>query len=117
MMESDRLTSAWLLAARRLEIEVHAPFDLVDSNSIIRCAAYLPGFGSPMGAVVSILGSNNAVIKEAAKRQGLFYSFLSDTYCSFEKSRFIALLDDWGWHGNQTDAPDWYTGRSWIQRE
>ena len=27
-----------------------------------------------------------------------------------ERERFMATLNDWGWFGNRTNAPDWFTG-------
>jgi len=111
MSIDHRICSAWQEAAEDLNIRVVAPFELISADGALALfEAFVPDFGSPAGAIVMTEKSrNDAVVKE------LWASTLFETYQTYNRQHFIETLDDWGWFGDKTKVPAWYTGTPWTQ--
>jgi hypothetical protein len=106
------IVRAWLTAAADLGIKVTPPFTLSPgSGKAETFEALVHEFGGPKCTVtvrVSAKDSNES-------RIALVYyaSNLSDSYRRYDRSLFVAILDDWKWFGPQNERPPWYTGRNW----
>jgi hypothetical protein len=111
MLDRDMVT-AWLEAARELEIRVVAPYEVrLADGATIEVEAYLPDFGGPNGAIAVPL--HDVERGELASHSQHFVSQVGDSYRSFERTHFIDTLDDWGWHGPVALRPAWYSGKPW----
>lgn len=109
----EEMAAAWQTAAADLGIKVTAPFQIGDSD--LTCAAWIAGFGAAPGTLAAVLGAQNQGIRAFADSQGMSFSELSSaTYSRYDRAAFVEALDDWGWHGDPTEAPDWYTGERWT---
>lgn len=100
---------AWLDAAADLGIAV----DVAELPSVPGAVAVVPGFGAPAGAVVAFVDDAPVGFEGAAKRHGLYWSKLGNSYLRYERELFIDTLNDWGWFGDGS-PPDWYTGQPWT---
>ena len=78
-----------------------------------RFLLWIADFGGPGGTVVFARGHTSPRDVEAARASGFFCSVLPDAYATYDRSLFVATLDDWGWFGND-DPPDWFSGESWV---
>ena len=69
-------------------------------------------FGGPSGTViVSRYDSLPEEVVDAADEAGLFTSGLSPSYEIYDRAAFASALSDWGWFGEPTKVPSWFTGR------
>jgi hypothetical protein len=110
----DELSQAWKDAAADLEISVQAPY-WIPADGSYRCIAWIEHFGRPNGTLaVRNHGGGWKVIQSEAASRGLFLSALSDSYRHYQRDRFIATLDDWGWFGPDNQRPAWYSGTPWT---
>lgn len=108
----DSLSSAWQVASSELGIGVTAPFGLADGSAM--CVAWISGFGSAQGTVIVGRNSPNRTARSIAESQGMHYCEIDEeTYSSYDRNLFVATLNDWGWHGDSSAAPGWYTGEPW----
>ena len=74
--------------------------------------ALVHGFGSTCGTLVG-LPDDWETLGNVAEEHGFYFSYLYPPYESYERQHFIDTLDDWGWAGDETKAPVWYTGKPW----
>ena len=102
------LVQAWQAAATDLGIEVQAPYLVGDAVF----AARVLGFGSARGTLVDWMGSGNS-----HATADTFYVSCVDpkAYGSYDRRLFQETLDYWGWAGDLSSAPGWYTGRQWSE--
>ena len=107
----EDIADAWRRAADDLGIEVVAPVEVGNLTGI----AHITSFGAPGGTIVLRRGGQlTAEITSAAKANGYFVSIVNgDSYQTYDRGLFIETLDDWGWFGDPTAPPRWYTGAPW----
>jgi hypothetical protein len=108
------VVNSWLAAAEDLGVKVTAPFTLVTSSGDRETfEALVHNFGGPKGTVTGrVVGSQGDPVKSRSE-SGYYASNLGDAYRHYDRSLFIATLDDWKWFGKDEDRPAWYTGRTW----
>ena len=114
---TDALSEVWRLAGSDLDVEVIAPFELLDTESreTHHCIALVASFGSPAGTVVIGRHASSARARVMAEARGMFLSMVDErAFSEYERTLFIDTLNDWGWHGEENDAPRWYTGQPWT---
>jgi hypothetical protein len=95
-----------------------APYELFDMNGNVAAVAvaWIEWFGSAQGIVIAGLHSRLETVRSAAQAQGKVWSFINEeSYARYDRDLFVATLNDWGWHGNPAEAPDWYTGKPWSE--
>jgi hypothetical protein len=112
------VVEAWRQAAQDLGVAVRAPFMLAadTDGEAIECIALIEQFGSPNGTVVLGRHNSSESTRHAAKAEGRFVSLVDEaSYFSYDRSLFIDTLNDWGWFGERSRAPDWYTGQAWTE--
>ena len=111
------LVSAWLQAADDLGIAIDRDVVTpVDAGDDVIWPVRVMQFGRAHGIVVCLGGiapEEEARRRRAAEAAGLAVSFLSPSYCTYDRRLFASTLNDWGWRG-PGDAPAWYTGESWT---
>jgi RNAse (barnase) inhibitor barstar len=113
-MIDEAMVQAWREAAADLGIRVVAPFAFITSDGeAIKAEAFVPEFGGPYGAIAL---SNDLHPYRRIEFAGRFFSFLGNTYRSYDRQAFIDMLDDWGWFGEKGKEPDWYTGVTWTEQ-
>jgi hypothetical protein len=107
-----KITQTLLIAAEDLGIEVTAPYIIEAAGERFTFVALAHGFGSPCGTLVG-LPDDWETLGDVAEEYGFYFSCLYPPYESYERQHFIDTLDDWGWAGDETKAPVWYTGKPW----
>jgi len=111
MTESDtKIAEAWRRAAEDLEIRVIAPY--VPPGRIEEYLALVQDFGSDNGMLLLPLDADRSFVL-VARQLGFGYSQLGRSYEIYERTLFVDTLDDWGWSGDESAAPDWYSGKPW----
>jgi hypothetical protein len=105
------IVNAFLAAAKDLGVRVTAPFTLSTPSGEETFEALIHDFGGPKGTVTGRVALRDA--RNSRTECGYYASNLSDSYRRYDRSLFIATLDDWKWYGSQGQKPFWYTGRNW----
>ncbi len=106
----DSLVSAWRDAARDLGVDVRAPFNLPDVST--PCFAWVTSFGSSHGTVVTGRRSANEDIRAIAESRSMYCSEIDEeSYSRYDRDLFVETLNDWGWYGDLSAVPEWYTGQ------
>jgi hypothetical protein len=103
---------AWRVGAEDLSIDVQTEDCWLDGPAGRRfeVLAFVLSFGRERGTVV--LGSqHDPALSELAESQGFYWSKLSPSYATYDRSLFEHTLNDWGWAGTEPPPP-WYTGES-----
>ena len=105
----ERLIQAWLEAGSDLGIRVIAPYALRSkSGEDVRCEAFLPDFGSPAGAAVLGHKTERQARSALKTAEGLWYSVHGKLdRLNYDRSRFIEVLEDFGWFGPAEEKPSW----------
>jgi hypothetical protein len=113
----NELISAWRKAEKDLLIEIEAPFVLTDENGReIYYGLLVKGFGGKLGTL--ILSTDDTTNLKEAVKQGYFCSALNpDTYSVYNRKDFIDALNDWGYFGNESEKPEWYSGIPWSRQK
>jgi hypothetical protein len=118
-LSGEAVVAAWLEAAHDLGLRIIAPYLLVDENNgtEFECISLVKDFGSAQGTIVATRHSHSGPIQSVAQQQGRFCSFIDENaYAEYERKLFIGTLDDWGWFGEPSAAPNWYTGEAWTSK-
>ncbi len=111
----QKASQTWLVAAEKLGIRVTAPFAISMASHSIQCIAFVPDFGSANGTIVGVMHSQtfntDSKLKEYAKRNGIFYSFVNPLgWIEYDEAAFKDALEDWGYYGPQDKCPVWFKG-------
>jgi hypothetical protein len=110
----EKIVTAWLEASNDLCVAVVAPYRVETSwPMVLLCEAFVPDFGSPMGAVV-ISSRSRGLVRSILRESGRWHSDLGDGYARYNRKLFIETLNDWGWFGQDHLKPEWYTGEPWT---
>jgi hypothetical protein len=96
----EEVIGAWIDAACRLRFRIHPRYVIKDSMSQHETLFFLPDFGGPRGMVALGMSSpdfaTDKAVEEAAKRAGLFCSFINlEIYRTYDESVFLEALQDW----------------------
>lgn len=106
------MAQAWLDAGRDLGVRVEHPFRFTARSGVAATTqgVYLPDFGSPAGALITCRFDSDAV-QELAEQTEYFLSALSPhSYEPYHRQVFIETLNDWGWFGDPSSVPNWFSG-------
>ena len=96
----------WLAAAKKLGVQVIAPYDVKVDGSQVTFTAYLPCFGGRYGIVTDPDWSVIRPHVDALSAAGFGYSCVSfDREADLESLREV--LADWGWTGPPEGKPEW----------
>ena len=107
----QQISDAWKKAAVDLGITVVAPVSLIaDNRQTEWFEAHIVDFGGPKGTVV---GNQDSALNDTRKNLGYYASNLFPSYRVYVRQNFIDTLNDWGWFGDEGQAPDWYSGDPW----
>ncbi len=103
----------FLRLARQLGVGVEAPFFLRHEGENVRFDAYLPDFGGPKGMVIVLDGKTlDCQEYQVARSAGYYFSALNGS-AEISEADVRETLNDWGFFGEDTLRPAWYTGKSW----
>lgn len=105
------MAQAWLEAAGDLGIRVVHPARFITAKGTLATTqgVFLPDFGSEQGTLLTCRFDPDEV-HEVAERADYFQSTLSPHhYEPYQRSTFVAALNDWGWFGSSS-PPDWFAG-------
>jgi hypothetical protein len=114
-MSFEKVITAWQKAAGDLKIKIYAPFVLTTAdNKTIIFDLLIENFGNKLGTLISSI-DNHIIEFDVAKKYGYYYSLLNPkAYSTYEREHFIDTLNDWGYYGDQSKMPKWYTGQPWT---
>ena len=116
MSEGGDIANAWLAAADDLQLEVSTPYVLHRGEREFRFIALINGFGSAQGTLICLPSQwDRQDFAEVAKQSGFYLSALyPESYSRYDRQHFIDTLNDWGWFGDKSKVPAWYTGAPWT---
>ncbi len=101
---------AWKNASIDLNIKIQTPFIITTSDKIeISYGLMVENFGKPKGTIIfSIYDMKNINIPE---KYDYYCSALNpEVYSTYDRDVFIEVLNDWGYYGEKSETPEWYTG-------
>jgi hypothetical protein len=101
---TDRdMIAVWVTAADDLGIQMDLPYYVGDEHFPV----HIPSFGRPAGTLPLWIGDRRSRIRAEAAEH--FISMLNpDVYSSYDRSKFIEMLVDWGWFGTPEEMPEWF---------
>jgi len=113
-MDLEKLIKVWQQAADDLGLKIQSPFHLTTSeNKKIRFELLVENFGSKLGTIIFLIDDLTEI--RTPSQYGYFFSALNpDSFVIYDRQYFINMLNDWGYFGDKTKTPDWYTGKSWT---
>jgi hypothetical protein len=113
-MSNDNLINSWRQASDDLQIKIQIPFILTTDNLKIKFELLVENFGSKLGTV--ILSIDNMVEIDTPEKYGYYCSAINpDNYSIYNRQFFIDTLNDWGYFGDKSKTPEWYTGQPWTE--
>ena len=103
-------STAWILAASDLELDVTAPYTARGPRGEgIEFIARVGNFGTKAGTLVAYMP--HAFTNRQMPTTPFFVSVLNPAiYFDYDRERFIDLLEAWGWTGTGP-PPSWYRER------
>jgi hypothetical protein len=108
-MISEKLIHAWEVASTDLKIKIQTPFYLSNSNRFIRFDLIIENFGTERGTIVMPMLKLHDI--KIIKENGYAFSGLNyQAYSNYNRRIFIDTLNEWGYFGDPSKTPDWYTG-------
>jgi hypothetical protein len=112
-MNFEKVILAWRQAADDLQIKIQSPFVLTTAdNRTIKYDLLIEHFGSKLGTL--ILSTDDMTEFNTAEEFGYYCSGLNpDSYSTYDRTNFIDTLDDWGYYGDKSNKPNWYSGQEW----
>ena len=106
----ERLTKAWKLAANDLKIKIQTPFVIKqDRGKEIRYAVLIESFGNKLGTVIC---SNNELLDFEFPKEYGYHCKVFSPFVTYHREVFIDVLNEWGFYGEPSEKPSWYTGDS-----
>ena len=77
----------------------------------------LRDFGNARGTIIcSSIGPVPDDVWDAAQEAGFYISALNPSvYESYSRATFMETLDDWGYFGDPSQRPEWFTGHPWTR--
>jgi hypothetical protein len=112
-MHFEKTIAAWQQAAADLDIKIQSPFCLMDGAKKLYFEILVENFGGPNGTIVFSVDDMSEI--KTAENYGFYYSALNLTsYEIYDRQKFIDTLNDWGYFGDPSQKPGWYTGKADI---
>jgi hypothetical protein len=108
MIELGDLKKSWLQAVQDLGIEV-----ITDARIAGRERIVVKSFGGKLGTVIGKIGEFKKEEIKVFEKEGFYLSELGNSYWQYDRQLFIDTLNDWGFLGENSDSPKWYTGKPW----
>jgi hypothetical protein len=113
----SRLQTAWLTAARELDLEIAVPYELKEKGFSLTAQVLLRNFGEDQGMLIV---SDYRVIEPFRDQViKLGYGFVTMAeperdwpFTGEEKEAFIEMLAEWGWSGDPDEEPEWLADKS-----
>jgi len=110
--KSSRLQTAWLTAARELDLDIKVPFELKAKTFSLTAQVLLKNFGGDAGMLIV---SNYRVIepfRDQIIKMGYGFVTMAEPerdwpFTGEEKEAFIEMLAEWGWTGDPDAEPEW----------
>jgi hypothetical protein len=113
-MNFQKIINAWQQASEDMQIKIQAPFILTVDNQTISFELLIENFGSENGTV--IYSTDNINDMDTPKMFGFYCSSLNpESYSIYNSQLFIDTLNDWGYFGDKSKTPIWYTGKPWSE--
>lgn len=114
-MTSEKMLEAWKTATKDLNIKIQYPFYLTTKNERkLRFDFLVEEFGSQKGIIIMRLSKIHG--RKAIGESGFAYSALNyRSYATYDRQLFIDTLNDWGYFGDFSKKPEWYTGQPWTK--
>ena len=102
-------SSAWVLAASDLQLDVTAPFTIRGQDGEgIAFIAHVRDFGTKAGTLVWYMP--NALPTRQLPTTAFVSVLNPNIYFDYDRERYIGLLEAWGWTG-KGPPPWWYRER------
>ena len=108
------MIEAWKQAEMDLGIKIKSPFQLsLGSSNILSVDILVENFGSEKGTI--ILTTDDMDNFNIPEKYGYYCSALNPVvYSNYDKEMFVDTLNDWGFYGDESAKPEWYSGKPWI---
>ena len=111
----EKLIKAWQHAEKDLGISVQTPFILKEHSDSVFADILVEEFGSKKGTVILTIDDMNDF--NIPEKYGYYCSALHpSSYNKYDRESFIETLNDWGYYGDDSNKPDWYTGEPWTEK-
>jgi hypothetical protein len=103
------LQEAWKTAAKDLGVSISSDELWLegDAGSRYRVVVLVRHFGGPAG--MAILDRPAWQLGDAASVRGFGYTYIGQSYETYDRTSFEDLLNDWQWTG-KAEPPPWYIG-------
>jgi hypothetical protein len=113
-MTSEKMLDSWRTAVKDLNIKIQSPFYITTKNEQrLKFDLLVEDFGCQKGLI--IMSASNMHGLKAINENGYSYSALNlKTYSTYDRQLFIDTLNDWGYFGDSSKTPGWYTGQPWT---
>lgn|GEM_PF-677525 len=101
---------AWREAASDLGVRLESPFAMHHGGTTYWCAGWLPDFGGSKGVIIACRHAHDDIF-DASEALGYYASGLNPYYYeTYDRRIFSETLNDWGWFGDPSAAPAWFSG-------
>jgi hypothetical protein len=101
---------AWAIAASDLGVRLTTPYSLRDRFGIpLEFIAHVEDFGASSGTLVWYMPEPIPSARLPLRAAHFVSAVNPVIYSEYDRDRYIALLNGWGWTG-QGDPPGWYEG-------
>lgn len=106
---NKNLIDKWLNVSKTLKINIVVGFQLEVSDQIILKSEFLvKKFGAEIGMLVFTNFSSVAPYVQQIIDMGYGFSVLSESNDeNINIEEYVEVLNDWGWSGAESEAPDW----------
>ena len=114
-MNSETIIDSWKTAANDLNIKIQSPFLITTRhNKKIKFDLLIEHFGCQKGIVIMSISKIHGL--KAIKEHGYSYSAINfGRYSIYNRQLFIDTLNDWGYFGDLSNTPEWYTVQAWTK--
>jgi hypothetical protein len=114
MADKDSIADAWHTAVADLQLEVIAPYVAQTDKGEYEFIALIKNFGSEQGTLLCLPEQwDDEGFAGVAEQLGFYCSGIyPESYCRYDRQHFIDTLNDWGWFGDQSKTPKWYTRKA-----
>ncbi len=114
-MSSTKIIESWKTAEKDLKIKIQSPFSITTKkNKRITFDLFIEHFGCEKGIIIMLITKIHGL--KAIRENGYSYSALNfDSYSIYNRQHFIDTLNDWGYFGDSSNIPEWYSGQPWTK--